>query len=674
MCQTLVDAVLHNAEHNNEKKALAFRNEILTYGELAAKIKNCATCLAGIGVKKGERVILTALSKPEFVVAFLAIQYLGAVTVPVDKSAKPETIKRIADLVHPVAMLSDTQKCGDETRVVSLKMLYKLDTYAEFAQKENLQKSDLIELLFTTGTTGQPKGAKLTVGCILANMNNTVNGIGMRESDVILLPLPLNHSFGVRVMRSTFFVGATLVLQNGFSFAKEIENNIETHHCTGLAAVSASMDVILGQMQDRAAEILGRLRYIEISAGSLEKRLRKRIPELLPNVELHNTWGSTESGGALFLNISGHPEKIDSIGKPLEGIDVKILNEDNSDVKGTGIEHYGRMALRGAMQMAGYWDMPELTAQTLVDGWLVTNDLVYTDDEGYIYMLGRADDIINVCGEKVSPIEVENAANDNEHVKECACIGVNDPDGVSGQMAVLFVVPNDAGYSEDELKIFLSDRLEQFKIPAKFVPIQALPRNNMKKLDRKALRKKWEEHGKESLMNPVIQTIMGRRSIRRFKDDKIDRNTLQMLVQAGMYAPSGHNMQSWHFTVISNQEQILRIKEKTIETARNNNVQCYGFENPAALILVSNDTRNPYGCQDASVATENIMLAAYSYGIGSVWLNPLMTLRDKEPIKSLLNVYGVPENHTIWSMVALGYAENDGVMLAKKTDVVTYIE
>lgn len=674
MKNTLVDAILSNAEKQPEKKALAFRNEILTYGEVAKKMVEAAAFLKQCGIRKGDRVVITAVSKPEYVIAFLAVQYLGAVTVPVDKNAKIENVRMIVEAVHADTILTDTQGEIEGINVVSLKKIYAQDNSHLNLEKEQVAGTDLIELLFTTGTTGKPKGAMLTVDCILANMKNTFNGIGIREDDVILLPLPLNHSFGIRVLRSTFYAGATLVLQNGFSFAKEIENNISMHNCTGLAAVSASMDVILGQMQDRARDILGKLRYIEISAGALDKRLRKKIPMLLPNVELHNTWGSTESGGALFLNLTKHPEKIDSIGKPLEGISIKVLDENNKEIVGNGPEHVGRMALKGEMQMAGYWEMPEMTEKTLVDGWLITNDLVYLDQDGYVYMLGRADDIINVCGEKVSPVEVENIVNDNDHVKECGCIGVPDPEGLSGQIVVLFVVPNDSGYSENELKQFMSNRLEQYKVPTKIIPIQALPRNNMKKLDRKALKNIWDSQGGESLMNPVMQAIMGRRSIRRFADKPIDKKYIQMIVQAGAYAPSGHNMQSWKFTAITNLEKIEQLKKLTIETADKNDVMCYGFENPKALILVSNDSRNPYGCQDASAASENIMLAAYSFGLGSVWLNPLMTLRDKEPVKTLLDEFGIPENHTVWSMIALGYPESNGVMLAKRTDTAIYIE
>ena len=132
-------------------------------------------------------------------------------------------------------------------------------------------------------------------------------------------------------------------------------------------------------------------------------------------------------------------------------------------------------------------------------------------------------------------------------------------------------------------------------------------------------------------------------------------------------------MQTWRFTVIEDHDKIARLKEATIQTAKEHKVHCYGFENPACIILISNDERNHDGCQDASCAAENIFLAAQSYGIGSVWLNPLMTLRNEEPVKRILDEFCIPARHIVWCMAALGYPLEEGTLLAKKKDVVVYI-
>lgn len=673
MYQTLVEAVIAYAETNPDKYAICFRNEQVTYQELKERVERAAHNLKKAGVCKGSRVLLTAVSKPEYVIGLLAIQFVGAIAVPVDKNAKNESIIALAEAVKPVLMLSDTQSMPDILPMHSLKKLSDVENGTEEITYQLPEKDDILELLFTTGTTGRPKGAILTRKCIYANMHNTWHGIGMKESDVVLLPLPLNHSFGMRVLRATLYIGATVVLQNGFAFAREIEGNIDKYNCTALVSVPASMEVILGQMQDKAPEILGKLRYIEISAGALSGRLRKKIPEMLPNTELHNTWGSTESGGAVFLNVGENPDKIGSIGRPLPHISIKVLDQNNQEIVNSDSTHAGRMAIKGDMQMAGYWDMPEQTADAIQDGWLVTNDLVYLDVDGFVYMLGRADDIINVGGEKVSPVEVENVASEYGGIKECACIGVKDTEGVLGQIPILYLVPF-SSYSEEACIHFLTERLEKYKIPQKFVFIDELPRNRMKKLDRKALYTRWNEIGEIDLINPVVQNILSRRSIRKFTDKEIPDAILDMLCKAGIYAPSGHNLQTWRFTIIKNKSQIEELKSVTREVAKEKKVHFYGFESPKYLILVSNDRRNPDGIQDASCAAQNIMLAAHSYGIGSVWLNPLMTICDEPAIRHLLDSYHIPKEHIVWATIALGYPVEEGNMLAKKKDVITYIE
>ena len=676
MVDTLINRIMELAQKQPDKMAVAFKEEQLTYAQLIEKIKSVGSTLANMNVKKGDRVLFTALSKPEMVAVYLGIQYCGAVAVFLDKNATVENIAFVYQDTDAVLLLTDKPMKGidDQVNVHSLKKVYQADTQntTSYVMPD---ENEIAELLFTTGTTGKPKGVILTYKSVYNILKNTIEGIGIQEEERLLLPLPLNHSFALRVLRAILYQGASVILQNGFTFAKEIENNQTAYQCTGLAVVPASIETIAKQMQGQFAEIMGKFRYIEAGAGSLTIEQRKRLVKLLPGTVIYNTWGSSESGGALFINVTetaSDPQKVGALGKPLPGIQVRVLDEQGREMQ-SDREHPGRMSLKGDMQMAGYWNRKDLTDETLKDGWLLTSDMVYTDSDGYVYMLGRADDIINVGGEKVSPIEVENIACEYPHLKECACIGVPDPDGILGFVPVLFVVAKDNMYSKESIHTYLAGRMERYKLPMHYVQIQELPRNRMQKLDRKALKKMWEEKGSESLMNPVIQAILTRRSIRKFQDKPIPKEILDMILQAGYHAPSGHNMQTWRFTVVEDQEKIAKLKAAAVQTAKEHKVYCYGFENPACLILISNDSRNHNGCQDASCAAENIFLAAHSYGIGSVWLNALMSLRNEEPVKSVLDEFGIPATHTVWCMASLGYPLEEGTLLAKKKDVVVYL-
>lgn len=675
---TLLNRVCVLSQTQPDKLAVAFKKEQLTYAGLYKKILGISALLKKEGILPGDAVCFSAVSKPEMVATYLAIHFCGAVAVFLDKNSTPENMVAICQEAGAKLLLTD-KPMKEFVESCNLRSLREFYQQAEEQDVSSLvahtpAREELADLLFTTGTTGKPKGVMLTYWNVYHILKNTVDGIGILPEDRVLLPLPLNHSFALRVLRAILYQGGTVVLQNGFTFAKEVENNVAMYDCSAMAAVPASYEVMRGQMQDKFAEVLGKMRYIEFSAGSLSVRQRREIVTLLPNTVIHNTWGSSESGGAIFCNVTEvakDERRIGSLGRPLPCVEAKIINPEGQTIE-SNAANPGRMALKGDMQMSGYWKRSDLTQTTLVDGWLLTGDMAYIDEDGFIFMLGRADDIINVGGEKVSPIEVENLAGQYQQIRECACIGVEDPDGVLGQVPILFVVTN-PGYTEDALVKFLLAKGERYKLPKKFIQIEALPRNKMQKVDRGALKKLWDNQDQLELMNPVMHAILSRRSIRKFTEQEIPRPILDMILKAGYYAPSGHNMQSWRFTVLYGQQEVLRLKEIARTTAKENKVYFYGFENPRAIILISNNNRNVYGCQDASCAAQNIMVAAQSYGIGTVWLNPLMTLRDAEPVASLLDEYGVPRNHTVWAAIALGYPVSEGTLLAKKSDVIHFV-
>lgn len=680
--QTLIQRIEELKELQPDTPAVLFKQEVLTYRELYRQIQMAGFLLYQLGVGKGDRVLYTALSKPETVVLYLGIQYAGGIAVAMDKNATPENGWMIYEDTAAVLYLTDRSMDAyqDRCRVLSLKEFYgqckgtgeQSATYL-YAEPD---PEDIAELIFTTGTTGKPKGVMLSYRAVFHILINTRDGIGILPEDRVLIPLPLNHSLALRHLRASLWQGATIVFQNGFTFAAEMEKNIKNLNCTGMVIVPASLELTRSQMQSKFSEIVGHLRYIEVGAGSLSVGQRKEYTELLPDTSMHNTWGSSETGGALFTDVNYVVKdfrKVSAIGKPLEGLEIAVLGSEGERLEHTDSEHPGRLALRGPMIMSGYWNRPEETKDALRGEWLVTNDLVYVDEDRYVYMLGRSDDIINVGGEKVSPIEVENIASEYPNLKECACIGVPDPNEVLGQIPVLFVVEGE-GYSEDDLKRFLSKRVERFKMPERYVKVSQLPRNRMLKLDRKEMRRLWDNRDRQiSLQNPVMDALLSRRSIRRFTDQKIETAMLEMILKAGYYAPSGHNLQTWKFTVLTDEGRISRLKEAAMEAAKEQKVYCYGFNNPAVIILVSNDNRNHNSCQDASCAAENILLAAHSYGLGACWLNALRTLRDVEPVKSVLDEYGVPQGHTVWSMIALGYPAEEGKLLAKKQTVVNFV-
>jgi long-chain acyl-CoA synthetase len=408
---------------------------------------------------------------------------------------------------------------------------------------------------------------------------------------------------------------------------------------------------------------MSHLRYIEFGAGSLNIKQRKEITALLPQVEIFNTWGSSETGGVIFGRVSRmvtDEKKIGALGMVSKGAEIQVKND--------------RMCLSGPMLMEGYFENEELTKETIFyeDGkkWLMTGDSVIVEDDGTVFMLGRADDILNVGGEKVSPVEIAEVATMYEGIKECAAVG--EEDEILGQHPVLFVVPGDS-YKEEELVKFLSQKLERYKLPARYIRLSQLPRNAMSKIDKRKLVTLLDQKEEIPESQGDISLILNRRSIRHFKNQSVEKEKLEKILQAAIQAPTGRNMQSWQFFVLSKQEDIQALKEATTVAAKEAKVKMYGFENPSAMILVTNDIRNKTGCQDASCSAQNILLAANAYGLGSCWLNPLLTLRDTQPVSGLLDSYGVPKNHVVYAAIALGYPDEEGKIIQRNPSVIHFI-
>lgn len=693
MKTTIIADLKRYAQELPGKPAVSDKHVQLTYAELLTKVQRETVILQEHGVTCADKIAVLAVSKVDYVISYLAVQYLGAVSVPIDKSLGAAAVQSICEQTQVKLLIGDEKHKLETVPFLALKELTKQVLAGDDAGKEMAEAAKITdmeqpaEMLFTSGTTGTPKGVVLSYRAISASMENTSRGNGLKREDVMLLPLPLGHSFGMRVLRACIHMGASVVLQNGFVFAKDTQKSIDTFGCTTMACVPASLGVMELQMKEQLSDILGKLRYIEFGAGSLSPQKKKELTALLPRTEIHNTWGSTETGGAIFLNLPKQLDHYQAIGKPLESVTVRIYREDGTEVTGYGPDESGKMWLQGDLEMSGYWKRETETAKALVDGWLVTNDLVYRDENGFIYMLGRADDMINTGGEKVSPVEVENVASGYEQIKECACVGAPDPKGILGEIPVLFVVPKTGPFNEDGLQQYLSERIERFKLPQVCILLEELPRNRMQKLDRRMLRtiykekmesgqadKKEKENSDSSTAKEMIRCIKSRHSVRCFQERPISPEILEEILECGIYAPSGKNMQTWRFTVLTDTAQIQQWKSMVIERAAEKKVRVSGFENPAVLILISNDIRNQNGVKDASCAAENIMLAANAYGIGSVWINALSTLCDDDEIRHQLQEWEIPDRHQVYAMIALGYPESEAKSPKRNLNVIHYIK
>lgn len=325
-----------------DKKAVVFKGEYLTYRELCRRIAGMAELLSGEGIAQGDRVCFSAVSRPEMVAAYMAVQACGAAAVFLDKNGTPENMMAICGEAGAKLLLTDKpmKEYAEKCRVLSLRELYrqagewKQDDSADLdadlrERKISPAENDLAELLFTTGTTGKPKGVMLSYKAVYHIFTNTIEGIGIREDDILLLPLPLNHSFALRVSWAVLYRGATVVLQNGFTFAKEVENNVVNHGCNAMVCVPASYEVMKSQMQDAFVRTLGVMRFIEFGAGSLSIQQRKEITALFAGGGDLQYLGKLGERGRHFLQCMRGGEKRGEGGNAGETFGWKSTGHDN---------------------------------------------------------------------------------------------------------------------------------------------------------------------------------------------------------------------------------------------------------------------------------------------------------------------------------------------------------
>lgn len=668
--------IKENAARIPDKTAVIDRRGSVSYAQLWKRICFAANRLRRSGLKKGSKVVISAGSSIDFAVIFIAVQAAGGVSVPIDRSIRGDTAAQLISAAQADLYISLSR--NKNSVPTSAAVLSYSDVTGQ-STEENLDfedselfPDDTAEIIFTTGTTGKPKGAVHTYRSISANIQMTFDGVGIRENDVILIPIALSHSFGLRVFRSVLYAGASVVLQNGALFFDELERNIRRNSCTGLAYITVGIEMMLSQLgNERVKDILGGLRYMEFSAGALPLNMREKLCGLLPETDILNTWGSTETGGALFINVSADVNKT-SAGKTINGAEVRLVSIDGKSFADGNLD--GRLAIRGDMLMSGYIGDPELTAASFLDGYLVTEDIVSVNDDGYVFFEGRADDIINCGGEKISPAEIEHAAYGFGEIEEAVCIGVKDKKGFFGEIPIIFIKPS-AGVriSEDALKKYLSRSLERSKLPRKIIITDDIPHNSMGKVERKKLKARYESSNEINLDNPVINAILGRRSVRDFTDREIPLDVVEKLIEAGTAAPSGRNTRTRMFTVLRDRNEIRSLKELTGKVAAREKTSFHGFNNPSLMILISNERRNKDGVQDSACAAENIMLACHSLGLGSVWLNPLMNICDTAEIRERLDSYGIPRSYIVWAALSIGFPAGNIPDFIRKKEKVVYI-
>lgn len=487
----------------SERARLSPRDEALltvadgrryTYGELDVRANGLAQTLrAKLAIAKGDRVGILAENCVAFLDAFFAAGRLGFVLVPLSTRCTAKELAQVARDCAMKALLHSERyaaPAAELCRVAPIDMRLQLDerAYAGSAEqfvRTNCAPEDLYLLLYTSGTTGNPKGVMLPHRMVAWNAYNTAASWQLSASDVTSICTPLYHAGACVSMPSLFLLGGRIVLHDGFD-ASEVLRVIECERCTFFFAVPTIFEM-LTHAPEWPTVNLSSLRW-SISGGAplpapLAAVYRQR------GLVMKQGYGLTEAGVNCFAMSAEESErKAGSIGKPMLFTQAKL-----APVAGVA-DGMGELCLRGPHVASGYWNQPEATTQTFdTEGWMHTGDLARVDDEGFYWIVGRLKEMLISGGVNIYPAEIETALLDHPAVAAAAVIGV--PDAQWGEVPAAFLVVR-APVTAEEITAFLGQRLARYKLPKRIEFHAELPRTASGKIAKKELRERWARtHG-----------------------------------------------------------------------------------------------------------------------------------------------------------------------------------
>lgn len=486
--QSVIESLGQCAARHPERAALLCGDQRVTFGDLWNRVVAAACYLSDCGVRPGERVVLAAPSVPAFAYGYFATHLLGAVAVPIDPHAPAPRRAELIERTRPVLAFGVGAQ-GQVAAPCPWKAIDELDGLPTQQRSFSPPALDsLADLIFTTGTTGRPKGVRLTHGNVATAVSHINAVVGTSERDVNVIPIPLYHAFGLGSLRCFLAAGATVVLVQGFRLPGELFGALERHSATGMIGVPAGFAVLLRLGERGLGLFADRLRYIEVGSAPMPLEQKKTLMKLLPRTRLFMHYGLTEAGRSAFIEFHRDRAHLDTVGMPAPGVKVEVRDE-NGVACSPGVR--GVLWVGGQHVSPGYWDDAELSAATFAKGWTRTGDIADLDAAGFVHLHGRGDDVINTGGYKMVPDEVERVLEEHPAVSEAACVGIPDPRGIAGHVVRAFLVAAEGQppATDAELSRWVLQQLEPYKVPTQFEWVSELPRTASGKLIRAALRK-----------------------------------------------------------------------------------------------------------------------------------------------------------------------------------------
>ena len=471
---SIVEAVLENSIKFPEKVAISCENSKITYFELYRKIQLFAAALNSKGVKKGSRIVIEADDLISFFASLLGCHLAGCVAVPIEKDISIYRLQEILKTTKPtLVFMKNNGENFDE---------YFVETNAKM-RSPKIKPDAICTITSTTGTTGNPVLVSHSNKNILATAQNLVNGADINSDTVLFTNIPFYLAAGYRRVFACLYVGGTAAVTHNPLNEDMLRQLFSYHSINYMAIVNASLNFLIGIEDDFVIKSIKNLKGVQTAVGPLSSMSIRAFHKRFPDVELYNVYGTTESG-CITVNLTSVNADENCLGKPTVNSQVFIVDENGKKVTKPG--EYGYMAVKGDMNMQGYYRKKALSEKVMPEDYIIINDIVYFDEDGYYYFVSRVGDIIDVNGHKVLPSEIEAVAMKYLDVVDCACVAKETD---LGETPMLYIqVENENDFDINELKKHLKRRLEKYKVPSEIEIIKKIPRTSTGKLMRKSLK------------------------------------------------------------------------------------------------------------------------------------------------------------------------------------------
>ncbi len=501
-----------------DRDAMVFEGKRWTYSQTSERVNRLANALLKFGVNKGDRVAMLQVNCPEIIESYFATAKIDGIFVPLNFRAKADELsymlgnaearvlfvgKRYLDMARAMLPnLPTVQKCIClESKEADMPFYNELINESSADEVfSDIGDDDITILMYTAGTTGRPKGVPLRHDAFVSYILGNVEPASPEAEERNLLTVPLYHVAGIQGMLAAIYGGRTLVMMKQFE-VKEWLETVQQEKATRAMLVPTMLKNVI-DFQDFTKYDLSSLQVITYGAASMPFEVISKAIRVMPRVKFINAFGQTETASTITALgpedhvIEGTDEEKEkklkrlsqSIGKPLPDVEVKILDEQGKELPPLEI---GDIVAKGPRIMTGYWHDEQKTKQAFTpDGWLITSDRGWKDEDGYIFLAGRGDDMIIRGGENISPEELEDVLHSHPKVEEAAVVGVPDPEWGQVPLAVIVLKKGEKATAE-ELMEYCRAKLASFKRPRSVVFVDSLPRNPMGKVLRKALREQY---------------------------------------------------------------------------------------------------------------------------------------------------------------------------------------